>query len=116
MSKIKTGLLAVTGAAIGIVTLRKLRKRRSEETIEDESGPEEGTDAAVDSAEASEDIDEAAEDVVEAKGEAVTAAKHVAGAVKHTGLAVVKTIQQRRQATDPVATGPETVTLEENPE
>jgi hypothetical protein len=114
MGKIKTGLLAAGGVAIGVVTLRKLRNRNSDETAEEAtvSEPVEDTEAAVEDTDAY--SEEPTEEVVEAKGEAITAVKHVAGAVKHGGLAVVKTIQKRRQTTDVVDPASETVESSDN--
>lgn len=85
MNKRKAGLVAVGGAAVGVVTFRKLRNRRSEETPEEK---------------VTDQVEEAEEDVKEAKGEAVTAIKHVGGAVKHVALAVKKTITSPRKKTE----------------
>lgn len=102
MGKIKTGFLAVTGAAVGIVTFRKLRKRRSRGTTEEADVSEQVT-------EAKEEIEDTGEEIEDAKGEAITAVKHAAGAVKHTGLAVGKAVRNRRQTVAPVDTDAEPV-------
>lgn len=108
MGKVKTGLLAITGAAVGVITLRKFRNRRSKETAEG------GVTGQVEQAkekleETGEEIDEATEDVDKAKHEAITAAKHAAGAVKHAGLAAGKAVENRRQTADDVDAVPDTV-------
>lgn len=127
MGKIKTGLLAVGGATIGVLTLRKLRSGSesatdsavSEEVAETEEELDETTDdieAVDDDIEAvTEDVEAAAEDVVGAKDEAITATKHAAGAVKHGGLAAGKAIRNRRRTTDSVAATADGVEAEEAP-
>lgn len=110
MRKVKTGLLALAGGTIALVTLRKLRNRGSNDSAEDDVS-EEIEEANVDLDEAKEDIAKANEDIEaaanDAKDEAITAAKHVGGAVKHVGGAVkhagfatVKAIQSRRSNTE----------------
>jgi predicted phage gp36 major capsid-like protein len=115
MGKIKTGLVAAAGLAIGVVTLRKLRGRGSENPM-----PEEASDdieeAKEDIDESREDIDDAVEEVTDAKEEAITAAKHAAGALKHAGLATGKAIQAQREKTGSKDTSPEPVEIPMEPD
>lgn len=103
MSKIKAGLLAVSGAALGVVTFRKLRQRNSTEPA-DSAVADEIEDAGDALDEASDDIEDATDDVADATEEAVTASKHAVGAVKHAGLAAGKALQGRRETVDEVET------------
>lgn len=70
MAKLRTRLLAVAGVALGIVTLRRLRKRRSR-TIEVESEPVE-------------------------HAEPETASEHAKAAAEHARIAATKAAAERR--------------------
>lgn len=107
MNKTKLGL-AVVGIAIGVLTLRSLRGRRSETPDEDQTTeeqdeePDTAAGAFADDIEASDttarEIEEAAEEGGRAKAEAIVAAKHAAGAVKHATLAAREGVRSRREA------------------
>lgn len=76
MGKIKKSLVAVGAGVIGLVTLRAVRNRRSED-------------------------DEAVEaETEEAEAELQTAAEHAAAAVGHAGEAVKVAVEQRRETVD----------------
>lgn len=78
MGAIKKGFAVVGGLAIGLVTLRVLRKRRS--PVEEEL--------------------EAAEEEAESAGVGLeTATEHAVAAVEHAGAAAKKAIETRRQKT-----------------
>jgi uncharacterized protein YgbK (DUF1537 family) len=96
VGKLKTGLLTVTGATIGVLTLRRLRNRGSKDSIDDET-VEQIEEANEDVDAAREDVEEVAEDVDKAKDEAITAVKHIGGAVKHATFAAVKAVKSRRK-------------------
>lgn len=73
MSKLRTGLMAVVGLAVGIVALRRVRKRRAT--------PQDEAEAAV-------------EDAIEETEQAVD---HATAAAGHTRIAGEKAVESARE-------------------
>jgi ribosome recycling factor len=83
MGKLKKAIATVGGLAVGLVTLRALRKRRS-----DGGKPTEAVE---------EELEAAEEDVEKAEAELETATEHATAAVEHAGAAAKKAIEARRE-------------------
>lgn len=96
MNRTKRKVLGAAGLVIGLVTLRSLRKRRSEKRSDDESDVKPNDEQEDEKA-----IEESAEESIDGGGgpkeEAITAAKHAAVAVKHAGKAAQGAIKVRRE-------------------